>query len=111
MKLSEVRFVLVMCLSVGYVNFVLINLRKLSFSEGRYVEISVVSLMSSSLVLQEGGVQEKVGQVCRAVRQALELQDNTEYKQGKTFFLPYSSYRRLNMELDLQCLFGLVLIG
>ncbi len=74
-----------MCLSVSYVNFVFINLRKLSFSEGRYVEIAVVSLMTSSLVLQEGEVQEKVGQVCRAVRQALELQDNTKYKQGKTF--------------------------
>jgi hypothetical protein len=49
--------------------------------------------MTSSLVLQEGEVQEKVGQVCRAVRQALELQDNTEYKQGKTFFLPDSSCR------------------
>ncbi len=52
--------------------------------------------MTSSLVLQEGEVQEKVGQVCRAVRQALELQDNTEYKQGKTFFLPDNSPHRLN---------------
>ncbi len=36
-------------------------------------------------------MQEKVGLVCRAVRQALELQDNTEYKQGKKFSLPDSS--------------------